>query len=182
MGPKQYLESYPAVIASLAERSDPTTEPGQFDKLMEVALAFESIQRQVKKRDTLPKHLTRRWDIEQSFAQDENLQFGDSRELHLEGMAREVGAREAEGSLRVFMFAGLIIVAKPVNGYTLQSVIKASPDQLVVRDLGGTNLQSESHGQSLQLSVPSSQDKSRWMNFLPVQYPNGRHALRTPLL
>ena len=40
-------------------------------RLSQVLTAFETIQRQINKRDVLPKHLRHLWDIEQSFDQKE---------------------------------------------------------------------------------------------------------------
>lgn len=51
------------------ERVDPSCD--EHARLGQALQAFESVQRQVEKRDLLPNHLTRLWDIEQSFHQKE---------------------------------------------------------------------------------------------------------------
>ena len=178
--PKQHLEAYPLVIASWAERAD---SPEECDRLNEAALAFESIVRQVRKRDALPKHLIRLWDIEQSF-QIVPSSLGETRELFLEGSARlKVDSKNLLSPatfMKVFMLKGLVIVASlaaAASGGHLCSQVWINPEELIVTDLPGSYLQFEAQGRQLSLELPSRNDKARWMSYLPVQYPGGRRPL-----
>ena len=38
--------------------------------------------------------------------------------------------------LNIFIFRGVIVVAQPINGYSLRSLIHTAPECLTVRDLG----------------------------------------------
>merc|ERR1712137_358462 len=176
--PKQYLEDYPATISTLMERIDPNCE--EHGRLHQALQAFQSVQRQVEKRDLLPKHLTHSWDIEQSFDQKENLQLGDSRELYLEGYATLVESNDSSRTIgermRILVFKGLIILAATVNQYAWGSVIKTNFENLIVHEVDKWDncLEFVNQSKSYTLNVDS---KSKWMNYLPVQYPNGRKPL-----
>jgi len=180
--PKQHLADYPATIAGLMDNTDPS-DP-EHARLSQVLTAFETIQRQINKRDVLPKHLRHLWDIEQSFDQKENLQLGSDTELYQEGYAVLVSssANRTKGEkLRVLIFRGLVIIAAlQEDGYTWGSLLKSTLDNLTVKDTEEfkNGLEFISGNVSVSLSTFSGSVKRLWMNYVPVQYPNGRKPLQ----
>lgn len=180
--PKQYLEDYPGMIAGFMEIMDPS-DP-EHARLGQSLHAFESIQRQINKRNMLPKHLTRLWDIEQSFAQEEGLVLNEDCEIYQECFTylQDNNANIKNGErIRLLIFRGLIIVAVQYNKYSWKSLIKCTPTKLVVKDIGEDILEFCSENKSYSLHVDSRSTKALWMNYLPIQYSNGKRPLKSKI-
>jgi len=180
--PKQHLEDYTTMIKNFIERTNASTDPQEVAQLNQALQDFSVIHQQVKSRDTVPKHLTRLWDIEHSFIPEENMTL-NSRELFHEGssrLVRDSKEQVASGNESVFVYIlkGLVICAIPVNGYSSRSLIKTPPENLLVRDVSDNEckngLEFISNGRSLLLSVPTSALKRKWMTDLPIQYDGGK--------
>ena len=99
------------------------------------------------------------------------------------------------------IFRGLVIIAAlQEDGYTWGSLLKSTLDNLTVKDTEGkrksnnnflfsslfmniiiefkNGLEFISGNVSVSLSTFSGSVKRLWMNYVPVQYPNGRKPLQ----
>ena len=81
-------------------------------------------------------------------------------------------------NVNIFIFRGVVIVAQPINGYSLRSLIHTAPECLTVRDLGSAecknSIEFTCNGRTIVVSVNSSFEKRRWLDYLPVQYDDER--------